>query len=219
MGESVLTCDAVLFDMDGTLVDSTACVVRQWTLWARQHGLDVAQILEVSHGRRTIETMRDVAPHLAIEEEAARFEENELNDREGILAIQGAQALLNRMPPAQWAVVTSASRALATVRLECAGLPVPPVLISSGDVERGKPDPEGYLLAAHRLGVAARRCLVIEDTPAGLEAARAAGMEVLAVTTTYSCQDLSDAPCIPDFTRVHIVNGSPSRELRITIRR
>lgn len=204
MTESLFSCDAVLFDMDGTLVDSTECVERQWYRWAGRHGLDAGRILRVSHGRRTIETIRDVAPHLAVEEEAAWFEQEELKDRDGILAVPGAIALLGGIPPHRWAVVTSASRELATLRMECAGLTIPDVLVSADDVRRGKPDPEGYLTAAQRLGVQAGRCLVIEDTPAGIEAGRAAGMPVLAVTTTFPGDALAGVPSIADFTWLHL---------------
>jgi sugar-phosphatase len=195
---------AILFDMDGTLVDSMAHDERQWTRWAARYGFDPQPILKISHGRRTEEIIREVAPHLATEEEFARFGEEELSDREGIRAVDGAAALLRALPRDVWALVTSAPSRLAQVRMECAGLPLPTVVVSADDVKHGKPDPEGVLLAARRLGVEPAHCLVIEDTPAGIQAARAAGMLALGITTTYSCDELPGAHCIRDFTSIRV---------------
>jgi sugar-phosphatase len=210
MPELTIDCDAVLCDMDGTLVDSTASVERQWRRWAVRHGLDPEPILKVAHGRRAQETMREVAPHLASDSAAARFDEEEAEDREGVAAIAGAAAFLAQLPPSQWAVVTSANRPLAIDRLATAGLSVPAILVGADDVVHGKPDPEGFLLAARLLGVAPERCLVIEDTPFGLRAGRAAGMQVLAIATTFPPALLEGAPCIPDFSTVRVTR-SPLR--------
>jgi HAD superfamily hydrolase (TIGR01509 family) len=206
---------AILFDMDGTLIDSTLCVERQWRRWAQRHGLDAEKILAVAHGRRNAETIRDVAPHLATTEELARFDEEELTDSDGILAVPGAAELLAGLPEAAWAVVTSASRRLAEVRLAAAGLPVPKILVSAGDVTEGKPDPQGYLLAAQLIKAAPSLCLVVEDTPSGLEAARAAGMPSLGITTTYRCDQLGKVPCISDFKSVLLRFGDREAKLRI----
>ena len=197
-----LSCSAILFDMDGTLVDSTACVEAIWERWARKHRIELRPLLEVSHGKRTIDTIGEIAPHLDVEFEASALEAEELTSRDGILAVAGAFQLLNRLQQHQWAVVTSASRALAAVRLDCAGLPIPPVLITGDDVLRGKPDPEGYLKAADRLGVPRSHCVVVEDTPAGILAGRNAGMAVLAIGTTFAPEHLLGAPWVPDFKEV-----------------
>jgi mannitol-1-/sugar-/sorbitol-6-phosphatase len=197
-----LSCKAILFDMDGTLVDSTACVEATWERWARKHGIDLPHLLQVSHGRRTVDTLNEIAPHLDVESEAKALEEEELTTREGIVAVAGASQLLRRLKEHQWAVVTSASRALATARLGYAGLPVPPILISGEDVSHGKPDPEGYRKAADRLGVLYDHCVVVEDTPAGILAGRNAGMTVLAITTTFAAEHLLGALCAPDFKQV-----------------
>lgn len=195
---------AILFDMDGTLVDSMAHDERQWTRWAARHGLDPQPILKISHGRRTDDIIREVAPHLATEEEFARFGDEELSDREGIHAVAGAAALLNALPRDAWALVTSAPLQLAQLRMECAGLPLPSVIVSADDVRNGKPHPEGVLLAAHLLGVEPAACLVIEDTPAGIRAARSGGMRSLGIMTTYSCDELGSEHCIRDFTAVRV---------------
>jgi mannitol-1-/sugar-/sorbitol-6-phosphatase len=213
---SLVKCQAILFDMDGTLVDSTACVEAIWSRWAERHGLEPSYILAASHGRRTLDTLREVAPHLDLAQENMRLDTKELAFREGIEAVKGAAALLRSLPPHSWAVVTSAGRALAELRLGCAGLPIPEVLVCADDVAEGKPNPEGYLRAARLLRVAPEQCLVIEDTPVGLLAGRSAGMQVLALTTTYPATSPLEAHCICDFSRTQIVPSSDGIELQIS---
>lgn len=205
-----LLCDAVLFDLDGTLVDSAKVVERLWAEWAARHSLNVHDILAISHGRRAEETMRLMAPHLPTlqEEAAARLHEEE-QQSEGLVAVAGAKTLLNSIPQDRWAVVTSCTQKLAEVRLRCVGLPVPAVMISQESVPRGKPHPDGFLEAARILGWAPRNCLVVEDAPVGVEAGRAAGMRVLGVTTTFPADRLSADLSVADLTEVAIVPGVP----------
>jgi sugar-phosphatase len=211
-------CDAVLLDMDGTLVDSTECVVRQWRNWAERHGLELQPILAISHGRPTLETIQLIAPHLATTEEVHAFDEAELEDSEGIKAIRGAAPFVAALPDNRWAVVTSASQKLARLRLQCAGLPIPRVLVSSDDVRRGKPHPEPYLLAAARVGIQPERCLVIEDAKAGVEAALAAGMQVVGITTTLSSEELGGIHSIASFEELQIrIEDSAVAAIRISI--
>jgi sugar-phosphatase len=194
-------CRAILFDLDGVLVDSTACVERHWRMWAKHHGLDAEYILADSHGRRTIDTMRAVAPELATEAEAARLEQTEALDTVGIVAVPGAAELLATLQSVPWAVVTSGSRLMATTRLRFTELPIPPVLITADDVVQGKPAPEGYLKAANLLGINPQDCIVIEDAPPGIEAGRAAQATVIGVATTYPPTALRAASlCIPNLT-------------------
>ncbi len=188
-----LSCSALLFDLDGVLVDSLEPVERQWTLWARRHHLDPAHVVRVAHGRPSIETIRELAPHLDAEAEDKLMEQAEISDRRGIRAIGGAADLLARIPPDRWAVVTSCSRQLATTRLGAAGLPVPPTMITSNDITRGKPDPEPYLKGAAALRFQPRECMVVEDAPPGVRAGKAAGMRVIAVPTTYRMEELAEA--------------------------
>jgi mannitol-1-/sugar-/sorbitol-6-phosphatase len=192
-------CDAILFDMDGTLVDSTICVEGIMGRWAHKHGLDRDFVLQVSHGRRTIDSIRAAAPQLDAEEEAKAIDDEELVSREGLVEVPGALQLLSKLKPHQWAIVTSASRALATFRMGCAGLPLPEVLISGDDVTKGKPDPEGYLKAASVLGVSPERCVVVEDTPTGILAGRSAGMKIVALTTTFAAEKLLGTPSVANF--------------------
>ena len=213
----LISCQAVLFDMDGTLVDSTESVEGVWSRWAARHHLDVKQILAVSHGRRTLDTLRELALQmhieLDIENEARQLDEEEIHSPEGIREVPGAAVLLASLPTGRWCVVTSASRPLAEARLRAAGLPLPEILVCASDVCSGKPHPEGYLKAAAMLGFAPADCLVLEDTPAGLTAGRAAGMRVLALTTTYASNALLETACIPDFLGISVLSTAKSIEL------
>jgi sugar-phosphatase len=211
----VYECDAVLFDMDGTLVDSREIVERMWIRWADEHGLSREAILAVAHGRRTLETMQLVAPHLATPEEAARLDALEALEDGGEVPVPGAAALLAALPPHRWAVATSAGRDLALRRIGGVGLPAPGVLIGADMVVSGKPDPEGYSRAAASLGVAPDQCVVFEDTPAGVQAGRAAGAVVIGLLTTYPALNGCDA-VIPDLEAVRAEIMSNGR-IRLTL--
>jgi sugar-phosphatase len=191
-----LHCQALIFDLDGVLIDSSAVVRRQWQRWVAEHGLDPHQATNVMHGQRLVEIVRSVAPHLDAEEEAARLAAWEAADTDGLHVIEGAVDLLRWLPQGAWAVVTSGDRATALTRLRYASLPLPAVLITAGDVMHGKPHPEPYLRAAARLGIPPAGCLVLEDTPAGVAAAHAAGMPVIAVATTHPPGALAEADAI-----------------------
>jgi mannitol-1-/sugar-/sorbitol-6-phosphatase len=172
--------DAVLFDMDGTLVDSDAAVERAWTTWAREYGVDVDPA--TLHGRPADATVRSLCPGLddaAVEVAAARQLDLQYDDLADVVPTPGALDLLARLT-LPWAVVPSADARLAHARLGAAGITAP-VLVNVEDISRGKPDPEGYLLAAQLLGVPPGRCLVVEDAPAGVAAGRAAGATVAAL--------------------------------------
>ncbi len=188
-----IICKAILFDLDGVLVDSGISVERHWRQWAKQHDLDVDTVLAKIHGRRTLETIQEVAPTLPAIAEAQRLDETQASDPSGVVAIDGAAHLLSLLPPDQWAIVTSGSQGIARARLQRAALPIPPILISADEVKLGKPHPEGYLQAAARLGVEPKHCLVIEDAPPGIQAAHAAGIPVVAVASTYPITRLQDA--------------------------
>ena len=192
----VLRCHALLFDLDGVLVDSAACVEATWRRWAARHRLDPERIIELAHGRRTIETVRLVAPHLNVAEEVAALEGGQANTTEGVFEMPGARELVEGLPPDAWAVVTSGVRSVATLRIRHVGLPLPPVLVCADEIARGKPDPEGYLAAAERLGRRPDECIVLEDTPPGIEAGRRARMRVVAIAGTYPAGALSKADVV-----------------------
>jgi mannitol-1-/sugar-/sorbitol-6-phosphatase len=200
-----LRCQALLFDLDGVLVDSQVVVERTWRRWAERHRLDADAILRAAHGRRTSDTLKEAVPHLALDSEVAWLDATELADVDGLRVVPGADLLLASLPPNRWAIVTSCGRALARRRLTSVGLPLPDVLVVSEDVKRGKPAPDGYRLAATRLGYDPADCIVFEDAPAGVAAARAAGARVIGVVTTYLASDLGDTETtIPDFTNIHV---------------
>lgn len=207
---------ALLFDMDGVLVDSRAVVERTWHCWAARHGVDVAPILRIAHGRRTSDTLRATVPHLATPEEVAWLDRAESADFDGLQPIPGAAELVASIPAGRWTVVTSAGRDLAARRLAAVGLSLPPHAVTSEDVTRGKPAPDGYLLAARRLGVGPARCLVVEDAPPGIEAGRAAGARVLAVATTHPASELTGAiGILGDLTTVKVVATGQALEVEI----
>lgn len=191
-----LDADALLFDLDGVLVDSTANVERHWSDWATSHGLDAARILSVVHGRRAIDSIREQAPHLDAERELATLVEAEMRDTAGILVFDGAADLIASLPRNRWAIVTSGTHGVASARLRTAGLPIPDVLITADRVTRGKPDPEGYLAAAQALGFTATGCIVIEDAPVGVEAARRGGMRCIAIASTHTATELKAATAV-----------------------
>src|SRR3989442_9620421 len=198
-------CSALLFDLDGVLVDSRAVVERTCRRWALRHELDPEKVLRIAHGRRTRDTVKAAAPHLDADREAAWIDAVELADVDGLVAVSGAGELLTRLPVASWAVVTSCGRALAELRLTAVGLPIPKVVVTSEDVSQGKPAPDGYRLGAKRLGLDAAACVVFEDAPAGIAAARSAGARVIALTTMLAVRDLAGADVtIPDFTAIRV---------------
>lgn len=205
----MLTCSAVLFDLDGVLVDSTPVVERVWRGWATEHGLDPDYVVQWAHGRRSIETIRRVAPQMDAVKENLKVERSEIEDLEGVRAIEGAAELLASFPPGHWTVVTSATRALAEARMNYVHLPLPKDAITAEMVERGKPDPEPYLKGAALLRFAPSECLVIEDTAAGIAAAKAAGMQAVGLTTTYPAHELSEADVVVrSCADIHVEIGS-----------
>jgi mannitol-1-/sugar-/sorbitol-6-phosphatase len=188
-----ITCSALLFDMDGVLIDSTPAVTRVWTLWAIAHGFDPDDVVRKAHGRPSIATIRDYLPHGDHDAENREVERREIQDLAGVVTLPGARELLSALPPDRWTVVTSCTRPLAEVRLRAAGLPIPERLLTCDDVQKGKPDPEPYLKGASLLGVSAGDCVVVEDVPAGIRAGKAAGSRVIACRTTASEPELKDA--------------------------
>lgn len=184
--------DAILFDIDGTLVDSTAAVNRSWTTWAGRHGHDADSILAVCHGRRAADTLADFIPADQVAAAEAELHDLEMQDLDSVVELPGALDLLQQLPKGCWAAVTSGDRELMPARLAAAGVPVPDTLVTAEDVSTGKPDPEGYLRAAEILGVDPARCLVVEDAPAGLKAGLAAGSKVLAVATSHEAVELRE---------------------------
>jgi mannitol-1-/sugar-/sorbitol-6-phosphatase len=188
-----ISCAALLFDMDGVLVDSTPAVARVWTRWAARHGFDAAEVVHRAHGRPSITTVREYLPdgdHLA---ENKEIERDEVTDLDGVVPLPGALQLLSALPRGRWTIVTSCSRRLAEVRVKTSGLPRPEVFVTSSDIRNGKPAPDPYLKGAEVLGFAPQDCVVVEDAPAGVRSGKAAGARVIALRTTMSERELWDA--------------------------
>ena len=186
-------CSALLFDLDGVLIDSTPAVSRVWSRWAVAHGFDPEKVVKMAHGRPSRRTISDLLPHADVQREDSIVERMEIEDLDGVVALPGARELLNIRPRERWTIATSCTRALAEVRLRAAGLPIPATMVTSSDVKIGKPDPEPYLKAAENLNYAASDCVVVEDVPAGIRAGKAAGARVIALTTTMALGELQSA--------------------------
>jgi sugar-phosphatase len=215
MGMNSLQVRGILFDLDGVLIDSTPCVTRVWRAWAREHGLDPDYVVHVAHGRRSIETIRKVAPDLDAEAQNREVERRELEDVDGIVVFEGAINLIRSLPPDAWTIVTSGTRALATRRMQVAGIPIPSAFVSADDVTLGKPHPEPYLMGATRLGIPPSSALVMEDAPSGIRAAHAAGMKVFALPTTYPETDLIEADVILRALAEMKVSAAGANETRL----
>jgi sugar-phosphatase len=211
------SCSAILFDLDGVLADSTRAVDREWREWAARKGVDGDAIMAIAHGVRTIEVIRRVAPQLDAEAEANAIENHEAHDQSGVVVMPGAAELVRSIPAGRWGVVTSGSRLLATNRLRHCGLPVPEVLVTSDDVTNGKPHPEPYLKGAAQLGFDPGECLVIEDAPAGIQAARAAGMKVIGIASTYAAAKLAEADAVVRKLAQIRTGGDGTSSLSVTI--
>jgi len=181
---------AVISDLDGVLVDSMAATSRAWAAWGARHGLDGVAIQAANHGKPAGEVVAQFVPPERLAAEAAVLARLEVEDTEGVVALPGAARVL-ALPVV--AIATSCVAPLARARIGAAGLAEPPVLVTSDQVAAGKPAPDSYLLAAERLGVDPADCLVLEDAPAGVDAGRAAGATVWAVTTTHEPGDLGAA--------------------------
>jgi sugar-phosphatase len=202
-------CAAVLFDLDGVLVDSRRCIEGIWRTWAAGKGLDPEPFIRIAHGRRTSETIRTVAPELDVAAEVAALDRLEEIETAGIHPVPGADQLLRTIPATRWAIVTSGSRRVASLRLGVVGLPVPDVFVTSEAVGAGKPAPDGYLAAAGRLGLEPADCVAVEDSPPGIAAARAAGMRVIALLTTHQDRDLAQANIrLPALSHIGISSGT-----------
>ncbi len=177
-------CSALLFDLDGVLINSTPAVARVWRQWAIERGFNPEEVVSRAHGRPSLTTVREYLPNADHEKENREVERREIEDLEGVVPLPGALELLGSLPPDRWTIVTSCTRPLAEVRIKAAGLPLPRRMITSNDITRGKPDPEPFLKGAALLGFDATDCIVFEDVPAGVRAGKSAKARVAAFTST-----------------------------------
>lgn len=188
-----ITCSALLFDLDGVLINSTPAVARVWQRWAIEHGFDPEEVTRHAHGRPSIATIREYLPSSNYELENREVERREIEDLAGVVVWPGALALLDSLPPDRWTIVTSCTRPLAEARLQAAGLPVPRLMVTANDIAQGKPHPEPYLKGALLLGFPASDCIVLEDVPAGILAGKSSGARVIALKTTMGESKLREA--------------------------
>jgi sugar-phosphatase len=179
-----LHCAALLFDLDGVLINSMPAVSRVWRRWAVEHGFNPDEVVAYAHGRPSLATIREYLPNADHQAENREVERREIEDLEGVAPLPGALDLLRSLPENRWTIVTSCTRLLAEVRIRAAGLPLPKQVITSSDITNGKPHPEPYLKAARILGFPPAGCVIVEDVPAGIRSGKAAGGRVIAFTTT-----------------------------------
>jgi sugar-phosphatase len=201
---TVLPCRGILFDCDGVLVDSDESVMTAWGRWADDLGLDRDSVTSIVHGRRSEDSVAELLPEPQWAEAIELIDKYEIEDAASVRAIPGAVELVNSMPAGLWAVVTSGTYELATARLRAAGFALPAVLVTAEDVSRGKPDPEGYLAAAARLGLTPADALVLEDAQAGIDAGRAAGVSAV---VGVGREDLHADVLVSDLTAVRWIDA------------
>jgi len=219
-GMSEIRCKALLFDLDGVLVDSTPALARVWRGWAVEHGFDPEKVVQLAHGRPSRITIRDLLPNADVEAEDREVERREIEDLDGVVLLPGAGELLKSLPADRWTIATSCTRKLAEVRLKAAGLPVPKTMVTSSEVKIGKPDPEPYLKAAAKLGFAASECIVVEDAAAGVRAGKAAGARVIAFLTTMIRSGLEEAGAdwiVRDCSGIAAASGEDGLRLHLRV--
>lgn len=199
----------LLFDNDGVLVDSTAVVEDSWRAFASWYDLPVADVLERVHGRRSRDVIAHYADRLPVsaDEAFSRYIDACIREFVQVELLPGTAELVASLPEQGWAVVTSGTKVVTQARWKAAGLPDPPVLISAEDVSAGKPKPDPYRTAAQRLQLNPADCLAIEDSPAGLTSARAAGCTTLALLTTHRREDLDADLVAADLAAVRITSN------------
>ena len=215
---TTVSTQALLFDMDGVLINSIPAVERVWSRWAAGRGLNVHEVLRHAHGRPSIATLRDLLPDADHEAENRLIEQAEIDDVADIVPLPGVQELLAALPSDRWAIVTSCTRPLAEVRIRAAGLPRPALFITANEITHGKPNAEPYQKGAVGLGFAPAQCIVVEDALAGIASGKNAGARVIAFTTTATITDLVAAKpewILKDCSAIRLDSGTP--DLRLSL--
>jgi mannitol-1-/sugar-/sorbitol-6-phosphatase len=215
-----ITCAALLFDLDGVLIDSTPAVARVWRRWAIEHGFNPEEVVNRAHGRPSLTTVTEYLPNADHQTENREVERREIEDLEGVVPLPGAVELLKSLPEDRWTIVTSCTRALAGVRIRAAGLPLPKRMITSTDISNGKPHPEPYLKAASMLGFPPGDCVVVEDAPAGIRAGKAAGARVVGFRTTVQQPELLEAGAdwiLNNCSDIHMLASPHSLKLNLMV--
>jgi sugar-phosphatase len=204
-----LVAQALLFDMDGTLIDSRLMVEVLWKQWCEAHDVDFDWVLPQLHGVRLADSVRHFTPSgYDVEHEIRTMYDIELHSTDGIVPIKGALDLLASLPPDRWTIVTSADQELARARLAVTGIVPPPKMVGGDDVDEGKPHPAGYLEGARRMGVPAEKTLVFEDAVAGIRAGQAAGARVIAIASGHPGEIPDGVEWIPDMSVLRFIDDS-----------
>jgi sugar-phosphatase len=216
----VVTARALLFDLDGVLVDSTPVITRIWEKWAAEYGFPPEQTAREAHGRPSLESIRELLPDADHEALNRDLEQREIDDTDGVVPLPGIVALLASLPPERWTVVTSCTLPLAEARIRAAGLHIPPKMVTSSDISNGKPHPEPYIKGAEALGFPATDCIAFEDAPAGIISAKAAGSRVVALRSTDSDDALLAAGAdwlVDDFLAISASFDATSGTLQLAL--
>jgi mannitol-1-/sugar-/sorbitol-6-phosphatase len=214
---TVVEAKALLFDMDGTLVDSRIVVEKVWKRWCEENGIDWHDVLPRLHGVRMLDSVKMfVKPGMDVDVEYERLYREELEDVDGIVPVPGAPRLLADLPPTAWTIVTSADTPLAEARLRAAGIVPPPRMVTGEIVVNGKPDPEGYLLGAERMRVAPEECVVFEDARAGIDAGLAAGARVIAIAGDHPDEVPANVEWMTDLTALRF-DGMRDGKVRLLV--
>jgi mannitol-1-/sugar-/sorbitol-6-phosphatase len=215
---TTVSTQALLFDMDGVLINSIPAVERVWSRWAVERGFNVQEVLRHAHGRPSIATLRDLLPDADHEAENRIVEQAEIDDVADIVPLPGVKELLAALPHDRWAIVTSCTRPLAEVRIRAAGLPTPELFITANEIIHGKPNAEPYLKGAAGLGFSPQECIVVEDALAGIASGKNAGARVIAFTTTASMDDLVVAKpdwMLRDCSAIRLEGSEPDLQLAL----
>ena len=215
-----MTYRGFLFDLDGTLVDSLPAVERAWSQWGARHGIEADEILDFIHGKQAITSLRHFMAgqsEEAIQAEFVALEQAEAADTDGVQALPGAHALLNRLNELQipWAIVTSGSVPVASARHAAAGLPAPAAFVTAERVERGKPEPDAYLLGAQLLDLEPEECVVVEDAAAGILSGLASGSHVIAVNAPADSPRLEDVDMVLSSLEELVINKNPDGSVNV----
>ncbi|PVZ96670.1 hypothetical protein BB558_007410 [Smittium angustum] len=207
---NTLTADGLLFDLDGTLINTIKCVEKYWHIFSKEHGIDVKELLKFSHGVQTIDVLNKFLPdniennHILV----TRVEDNIVQDVEGVEVVPGTKELLNSINNDSWGIVTSGTDALARKRLEQMNIPVPKHFFTANNTKRSKPNPDGYIACAQSIGVDPANCIVFEDAPAGIKAGLTAGCTVIGIISSHTEEQLLNngvSFCISGYDQLDVV--------------
>jgi mannitol-1-/sugar-/sorbitol-6-phosphatase len=216
-----IECSALLFDLDGVLIDSTPAVERVWSKWAIERGFDPAEVVHRAHGRPSLTTVREYLPNADHEKENLLIMRGEMEDLDGVVALPGAREFLTALPPDRWAIVTSCTRPLAKVRIGAGKFPAAKFIVTSDDIKNPKPNPDPFLKGAALLGFPASDCIVVEDAPAGVRAGKAAGARVIALMSTMDEANLKAAGAdwvLPGYSALQLVSTQSDDKLKLQLK-